>query len=417
MGIDNEYALLGHCLNNSRVVSQHYLHEKLFQNNSTRKIYRAIVKIMDVDGTIPDLVSLRDEDIQKDELLKLSEQGFSGTPKFHYSKIINDYKMLGITAIKNVAENCNDKPDEVLQKISEMISKITKVSDVDSLVNIKELLIPYMNEIEERFKNKGQLPGITTGFDKLDSYTLGLQKKQMIVVGARPSDGKTAVMLNMALACSKKGHKPCILNLESNNTEMITRFISQIAAVNGQKISAGMVTGDEFTKIVDACTDLSRNDIFMYDSPNISLTELIARARQAVNMYKCDIIFIDYIQIIRNTGNFGSKREKVEDVSIRLKELARELDIPVVVMAQLNRNAANTMPTVSEFKESGQIEQDADIAILLYHERDKDSQETFKPIKNSWFIIDKNRNGAKANIPVLFKGEYVKFMEKEYYHE
>ena len=410
----NEYEtrFAGQLMLDAALFKKYFIYGDLFTDINVRRIV-ATMSNLHAEGVRPDPVTIKDKDGSSDSvtLSQMLDVGSTANADFYYHELQNAHKKRKLAMIGRALTDHLERTkeaDKIITDISEQVLELTKISGKDELVKLSEVLIPWISLVEERYKNKGKLPGITTGFDGLDSYTLGFQNKNMIVVGARPSDGKTAVMLNMALAAAKEKNV-AIINLESNNTEMVTRFVSQTAALNGNSLLTGKLKHSDFDRMNDACKTLYDKNIWLYDEPNISIEKIVQKARQAVLLHKVEIIFIDYIQIIRNNGNFGTKREKVEDVSIRLKELARELDIPIVVMAQLHRKEGKAPPCMDDFKESGQIEQDADVAILIHHERDKEDGS----IEKSWFIVDKNRNGQKGRIEVIFQAKYVRFMELE----
>lgn len=411
-----EIRLLSNLMYYPNLMQKYYTYDDLFSNYKHRRIYK-VIKSLYAKGIQPDIAIIKDHDntIDSSTLALISEQYSAANSDFYYNYLVNASKLKKISLLNKTLTDyleTSKSADEIIYDLSKGISDISKVSNLDKIIHINDTAIEWIKMVEDRYKLKGALPGITTGFDTLDSYTLGLQKKQMIVVGARPSDGKTALMLNMALSAAKDGKKVFIVNLESNNSEMLTRLVSQTAMINGNKLLTGKLKINDFDRVNHACGILSETNIYFYDHPNISIDQIISKSRQAVSMHKCEVIYIDYIQIIKNTESFGTKREKLEDVSIKLKQLARELNVPIVIMSQLNRNAANKVPQSSEFKETGQIEQDADISILLYHEKESTKEETMPKIKQSWFIVDKSRNGQKGWIKVKFKCEYVKFTEE-----
>jgi replicative DNA helicase len=308
-----------------------------------------------------------------------------------------------IMKIKEWSKTLNSS--EIIEKIESEIIQITADVHTKKIEKINKLMFKVIEEIEHQYHSKGKIPGISTGLSNLDTFTLGFEKSKLYYIGARPSNGKTAVMLNIAMHIALNGKRVGMFSLESGYIQLIKRVLASEGRINSVNISTGYLRESDFGKLMDVCNRVQNSELYLYDKANIDLSELIIQTRRMITMYQVDIIFIDYLQLI--TGGAGDKEhERIANISITLKGLAREHNIPVVCLAQLRRDADNRRPGLGDFYGSSQIEKDADIAMLIYHKKEKD--ETIK----SYFLIDKNRDGQTGIIPIVFEKEYVSFREK-----
>ena len=298
-------------------------------------------------------------------------------------------------------ETPEHNPTDIIERIESEVTDITKDFSVGNSYTFKESMPGFVDVLQERFKRKGGIPGIKTGLPRLDDYILGFQKKYLYYIGARPSGGKSALLLNMALhAMIREKKRIGFLSAESSLNEILTRSFGQEGRMNTISLLTGNYDNRFFGEFGNLLELFSQREGFICDEPNMTLQFLKREVRKMVRVHKCDIIFIDYVQLITNR-EFDNVRDRVSETSITLKMLARELDIPIVCAAQLRRDADNKRPTMSDFADSSQIEKDADIAIMIYH---KD--------EGSHLLIEKARDGKTGPIAVHFKKEYVKFHER-----
>lgn len=310
------------------------------------------------------------------------------------------------------------KASEIIETINDTIEKIVSNSSDYRIMSIKECLLPIVKDIEERYNKRGTLLGLQTGFQTVDDITCGLQDGRLYLLGARPSQGKSAMALN--IAGSIANHSTVgILSLESSWKEIIMRDIASEAKVNSQNLSSGYISQSGMAQVVEACERISSKNMFIYDKPNCSLVEVIGQCRRMVNRLKCNIIFIDYLQLVQTKAD--SDRERVAHVSKRLKDLARELKVPIVALAQLRRDSDGRRPGLGDFQHSSQLEQDADVGMLIYHQVCDKS--TGAPLKKSkvddedkeevhiYLLIDKNRDGRTGAVRMHFRAETVTFEE------
>ncbi len=299
---------------------------------------------------------------------------------------------------------------------SESFSKKQVVSVEDELNTVFELLG------SRRGADKKNLPGVPTGYTLLDSLTLGFQKSELIIVAGRPSHGKTALTLNIARNAALRGYKIAFFSLEMTKNEIITRLISIEALVDGQKLKSGRTTNEEWSKVVNS---LERLKVKMYidDTSEMNVLELRAKARTLKHKFDIDMVVVDYLQLLKGEGSYERRDLEVAHVSRSLKALAKELNIPVVAAAQLNRGIEQKKekkPQLSDLRESGAIEQDADVVIFIHREylanRPPKDDPNYNTIKVAADItIGKQRNGPPGEFKLVFLEEFTKFndMTKE----
>ena len=263
--------------------------------------------------------------------------------------------------------------------------------------------------IDARYKSKNQFTGVPTGFAKLDTYTSGFQNSELIIIGARPSIGKTALALSIIqnIACEKR--IPCgFFSLEMPYESIGMRLLAQEARVPMQKIRSGMLKIEDVKKIQDAAGRWFEAPLYTVDTPNMKLIDLRAVARRMVKNQEVKIIFIDYIGLISTEDPTAPVFEQVSLISKSLKALARELQIPIVALCQVARDAEGQEPNLAQLRGSGSIEQDADVVMFLHRDRLKDEVVA----QDAKIILAKQRNGATGDIPIMFLPAYSKFENK-----
>lgn len=294
----------------------------------------------------------------------------------------------------------------------EVSDKIVK----SDYVAMDELLADAFDRIEELHKNKGALRGLKTGFRDLDKMTAGLQKGDLVIVGARPAMGKTTFAQNLAYnvaSINKKG--VLFFSMEMAANEIIDRMISDVSGVDNWRMRTGNISEEEFQKIGDALSEMDEIPIFIDDTSSMTIVELRNKARRAMHDHDIGVIIVDYLQLIAGSDRYkGQRVQEVSEISRGLKILARELEIPVVALAQLSRNVTgrdNPRPVLSDLRESGSIEQDADLVMFLhrpdyYKQNDDDYEETHI----TELLIAKHRHGAVGKIELYFHPELLRFM-------
>ncbi len=288
--------------------------------------------------------------------------------------------------------------------------KIFALADQDSTTIIheaKNIIVKEFEIIENRYKNKNRFTGIPCGFAQLDSMTSGFQDSELIIIGARPSIGKTALALSMMEYITVDQKIPCgFFSLEMPYESIGMRILSQEACVNMSKMRTGMLKMDDIKKIQDAAGRWFEAPLYTVDTPNMHLMELRAMARRMKSIYDVKIIFIDYIGLISTDNPSAPVYEQMSEVSKSLKALARELKIPIVALCQVARAAEGEEPNLAQLRGSGSIEQDADVVMFVHRERLKDEQ----PIQEAKLILAKQRNGPTGDVNIMFIPAYSKFV-------
>lgn len=324
-----------------------------------------------------------------------------------------------IKAGTEIANKAYDDDAEVDNLIGAAEKDLFEVSDKivkSDYVAMDELLADAFDRIEELHKNKGALRGLKTGFRDIDKKTAGLQKGDLVIVGARPAMGKTTFAQNLAYniaSINKKG--VLFFSMEMAANEIIDRMISDVSGVNNWNIRTGNLTDEEFQKIGDALSEMDEIPIYIDDTSSMNIVELRNKARRAVHDHDIGIVIVDYLQLIAGDSTYkGNRVMEVTEISRGLKTLARELEVPVVALAQLSRSVTgrdDPRPVLSDLRESGSIEQDADLVMFLhrpdyYKQNDDDYEETHI----TELLIAKHRHGAVGKIELYFHPELLRFM-------
>ena len=308
--------------------------------------------------------------------------------------------------------NVDDLVGAAEKELFEVSDKIVR----SDYVAMDELLADAFDRIEKLHKNKGMLRGLKTGFRDLDKMTAGFQKGDLIIVGARPAMGKTTFAQNLAYNIASINNKGVLFfSMEMAASQIIDRMVSDVSGVDNWKMQTGNLSDEEFSKIGDALAEMDELPIYIDDTSSMNVMELRNKARRAVHEHDIGVILIDYLQLIQGSDRYkGQRVQEVTEISRGLKILARELEIPVVALAQLSRNVTgrdNPRPVLSDLRESGSIEQDADLVMFLhrpdyYKQNDDDYEETHI----TELLIAKHRHGAVGKIELYFHPELLRFM-------
>jgi replicative DNA helicase len=265
--------------------------------------------------------------------------------------------------------------------------------------------------LHQRYESKGSVTGLATGFTDLDEMTAGLQPSDLIIVAARPSMGKTALAVNMAEHAALKSRKAvAIFSMEMSASQLAFRLISSLGRINQQHLRTGDIQEEEWPRVTSAITLLSDAKIFIDDTPALSPAELRARARRLKREHDLGLIVIDYLQLMAVPGNKENRATEISEISRGLKALAKELNIPVIALSQLNRSLeqrTDKRPVMADLRESGAIEQDADVIVFIYRDEYYNSDSSDKGLAE--IIIGKQRNGPTGMVKLTFLGQYTKF--------
>jgi replicative DNA helicase len=279
------------------------------------------------------------------------------------------------------------------------------------IVSVREAVGEAFRMLTERYEKRGQLTGLSTGFTDLDELTSGLQPSDLIIVAARPSMGKTAFALNLAEAAAMRGKKAvAVFSMEMSASQLAFRLISSLGRVHAQHLRNGDLAEEDWPRVTSAITMLSDAKIFIDDTPAMSPVEMGARARRRPREHGLGLIVIDYLQLMQVPGNSENRATEISEISRGLKALAKELNVPVIALSQLNRSLeqrADKRPMMSDLRESGAIEQDADVIMFIYRDDYYNKESPDKGLAE--IIIGKQRNGPTDTIKLAFLGHYTKF--------
>jgi replicative DNA helicase len=299
---------------------------------------------------------------------------------------------------------------DLLDWAQQELFQITQVGHRD-VVRLHDVLLETFARLDSLYENKGKLVGIPTGFPDLDRLTAGFQRSDLIIVAARPSMGKTMLCLNLARHVAVREKVPvAIFSLEMSREQLALRLLSAESELPAHRLRTGELDSHMWAQLSDALGVLSEAPIFIDDTPGLSATELRAKARQLKVQHHIGLVIIDYMQLMQGR-RAENRQQEISEISRSLKALARELDVPVVALSQLSRaveSRTDKRPMLSDLRESGAIEQDADIVAFLYRE-DYYSKDVERP-EMTELIIAKQRNGPTGTIPLLFKKEIGKFL-------
>ena len=433
-----EKSLLGAMLINSEPLSEilTIIKPRDFYDKRHEMIFQAMLDLYDQHKPI-DLLTLRAE---LKETKKLKEVG--GVPYLTelstfvpaaahakaYAEIIEKASIRRrlIKAGTNIAEKAYEDDADASNLIGEAERELYEVSDKiikTDYVAMNELLADAFDRIEELHENKGALRGLKTGFRDLDKKTAGLQKGDLVIIGARPAMGKTTFAQNLAYniaSINKKG--VLFFSMEMAANEIIDRMISDVSGVDNWKMRTGNLSDEEFAKIGDALGEMDEIPIYIDDTSSMTIVELRNKARRAMHDHDIGIVIVDYLQLILGSDRYkGQRVQEVTEISRGLKILARELKIPVVALAQLSRNVTgrdDPRPVLSDLRESGSIEQDADLVMFLhrpdyYRQNDDNYEETHI----TELLVAKHRHGAVGKIELYFHPELLRFMSLDKMHE
>lgn len=390
-----------------------------------RKIYSALLHLAEKDQPI-DVIGLSD---RLKELGHLERIG--GTPylahiaavaplsgqRNHLARIIHEKSFLRRMrgATMDVLDDIEaEKPQgEIMEKLEREVLEIGFQSNsTQDLIHMPVAMKTTADEIERLFNRKADLTGVSTSLQALDRFTSGLQPGELTLIAARPSMGKTALAIAMAIGAAHAGHVVEFHSLEMPATQLVQRIFSMKLQLNLHRIRTGKINDKDWSRLVELRAKLQNYQLYIDETPGISIAELRAKARRAKRKYNLGILFVDYLQLMRGNAKEGRERE-VSDISRGLKELAMELKIPVVVLSQLNRGLETRKekrPMLSDLRESGSLEQDADNVIFVYREVVYD--EEADPMVAE-LIIGKQRNGPIGTVEVQFLPDFTAFIDKK----
>lgn len=387
-------------------------------------IYDAMIELYQKNSPV-DLVTLKNRIEEKGVLDQigginyLSDLAASVPTSVHikqYVKIVEDKAMLRrlIKASDNIAAlsyGGQEDLDVIMSQAEEDIFNISQGRRSEDFSHIHEILLKSFDKIEAISRNSESVTGIATGFYDLDYKTAGLQPSDMVLIAARPSMGKTAFALNVAQFAALKGNVPtAIFSLEMSKDQLVNRMLCSEAMVDAQKLRTGGLGDEDWIRIARAMGPLSEAPIYIDDTPGINIMDMRAKCRKLKLEKGLGLILIDYLQLMTGAGKNESRQQEISEISRSLKALAREVGAPVVALSQLSRaceSRADHRPMLSDLRESGAIEQDADVVMFLY--RDEYYNPDTEAKNQGELIIAKQRNGPTGTVHLAWLGQYTKF--------
>ena len=430
--VESEQSVLGAMLLDKEAINTaiEIIRPDDFYKDANKEVYEAMLVLNNRNEPI-DLITLSEELKRRGTLesiggltylANLSSSIATTANTKYYCEIVQEKSILRrlISTSNEVMGLAYDNSEDVnfiIDKAEKNIFDITQGAHKKGFFPISEVLLSSFAQIEERAANKGQLTGLTTGFSDLDYKLSGLQKSDLVLLAARPSMGKTALGVNIATNASLRGGgKIGLFSLEMSKEQLVQRIISATAHVDLQKIISGNMVDDEWLRVVNAMGPLSKMDIYIDDTAGISLMEMKAKCRRLKVEKGLDLIVVDYLQLMQADGKVESRQQEISAISRGLKAIAKEMECPVLALSQLSRAPelrSDHRPILSDLRESGAIEQDADVVLFLYRDEYYDKESEKKNIGE--VIIAKHRNGPTGSIELVFKHEFTKFLNKEKY--
>ncbi|MFJ5547095.1 replicative DNA helicase [Streptomyces sp. NPDC093225] len=399
-----------------------------FYRPSHETIYQAILDLY-AKGEPADPITVGAELTKRGEITKIGGAAYLHTlvqsvptaaNAEYYAEIVHERAVLrrlvsAGTKITQMGYAADGDVDEIVNKAQAEIYAVTEQRTSEDYLPLGDIMEGALDEIEAIGSRSGQMSGVPTGFTDLDSLTNGLHPGQMIVIAARPAMGKSTLALDFARAASIKNNLPSVIfSLEMGRNEIAMRLLSAEARVALHHMRSGTMTDDDWTRLARRMPDVSAAPLYIDDSPNLSMMEIRAKCRRLKQRQDLSLVVIDYLQLMQSGGarRPESRQQEVSDMSRNLKLLAKELEVPVIALSQLNRGPeqrTDKKPMVSDLRESGSIEQDADMVILLHRE---DAYEKESPrAGEADLIVAKHRNGPTATITVAFQGHYSRFVD------
>lgn len=424
--LDAEQSVLGAILidNNALPRTLEILDPEDFYKLSHRKIFQAMTGLFDKNEPI-DLITLTDQLKKDDELEAIGGIAYlslivnmvptAANVKYH-SHIVREKALLrgllrSTNEIASKVYEDNLDAEDLVDYAERSIFKISDKRVKASFVSLKEVIRDSFEMIEHLYDKKETVTGVPSGFRDLDDLTTGFQKGDLIVVGGRPSMGKTAFALNIAQHVGLELKEPvAIFSLEMAKEQLAIRMLCAEAMVNSNSIRKGFIKKEDWHKLTSAASNLTGAPIFIDDSSGITVLELRAKARRLKMEYGLSLVIVDYLQLMRGKGSFERREQEISDISRSLKALAKELSVPVLAVSQLNRSVEQRRPPkpiLADLRESGAIEQDADVILFLY--RDEVYNREAKK-GHSEVIIAKQRNGPTGTVDLAFMASCTRFL-------
>jgi replicative DNA helicase len=427
--VESEQSILGSILldKHAMITVSEIIKPEDFYKEAHKIIYDAMMSLSNKGEPI-DLITLT-EALKKDDsldivggisyLTSLSTIVPTTSNVKYYADIVKEKSVFrklikASNDILNLGYNNATKIEDILEQAEKKIFDISQEKTSDDFKGINEVLMSAYDSLEDLYNNKGGVTGITTGFTDLDKKINGLQRTDLILIAARPAMGKTAFSLNLVQnSALQAGISAAVFSLEMSKDQLVQRMLSAQSTVELKKLKTGNIDENDWPRIIDSMAVLSNAKIFIDDTPGITITEMRSKCRKLKIEKGLDLILIDYLQLMEGDGRNESRQQEISKISRSLKMLAKELNCPVVALSQLSRapeQRSDHRPMLSDLRESGAIEQDADIVMFLYRDEYYNPDSDRKNIGE--VVIAKNRHGETGTAELVWLGEIQKFANK-----
>ena len=427
---DAEQAVLGSMLtdNDAVMAAVEVLKEDAFYRDDNRIIFQAIVNLYSKSEPI-DIITLKDELESMDKFEQVGGYEYLASLPDKVPTTANVQKYIKIVEEKSILRNLIKTANEIIElgyDPTEDVEDIMdgaekKIFDIMQSKNqkgytpIKDVLVESFTKLEELYNRKQHITGVPTGFAELDYKTAGLHGSELILVAARPAMGKTAFALNLATNAALRGNAPvAIFSLEMSKDQLVNRILCSEAMVDSNKVRTGKLDEDDWVKLAGAIGPLSEAEMYIDDTPGISVMEIRTKCRKLKMEKNIGLVVIDYLQLVQGNKRTASREQEISEISRSLKILAKEINVPVIALSQLSRaveQRPDHRPMLSDLRESGAIEQDADIVMFLYRDDYYNKESEKKDIAE--VIIAKQRGGQTGTVELLWMGNYTKFVNLE----
>lgn len=427
--LDAEMSLLGAVLINEDVLADvtEITHSRDFYDKRHQTIYDAMFRLFEQHKPV-DLLTLTEELKKKTQLEEVGGSTYlaeltnyvpTAAHATSYAEIVSQKAVRRrlIKASADISELGYDEDRAVQELLERAETELFAVSDQNlkqDLASLESILLENFDRLEELHRNKGQLRGVKTGYRDLDNMTAGLQRSDLIILAARPAMGKTTLVTNLAYNVATLNKQSVLFfSLEMSKEQLIDRMLADVSGVDAWNIRTGNLSDEDFSKLSEASGEMAEAPIFIDDTPGLTVLEMRTKARRAAHQQPLGLVIVDYLQLMQSSSGRadGNRVQEVSEISRGLKLLARELNVPVIALSQLSRSVESRSPQIpqlADLRESGSIEQDADIVMFIYREAYYNPETDRQNITD--LIIAKHRNGPTGKVELYFHPERLRFM-------
>lgn len=433
--LDAEMSLLGAVLIDEETLADisEYVTAKDFYDKRHGMIYGAMISLYEKHKPV-DLLTLTEELKRKKELDEIGGSAYlteltnyvpTAAHAAAYAELVSQKAIRRrlIKASSDIAEMSYDEEEGTARLLERAEAELFAVSDQSTkqdLVALETILTDSFDRMEELHRNKGALRGVRTGYRDLDNMTAGLQRSDLIILAARPAMGKTTLVTNLAYNVATIAKAPVLFfSLEMSKEQLVDRMLADASGVNAWNIRTGNLSDEDFSKLSEAMGEMAEAPIYIDDTPGVSVLEMRTKARRIAHEQPLGLIIIDYLQLMQGSGkNDGNRVQEVSEISRGLKLIARELNVPVIALSQLSRSVESRSPQIpqlADLRESGSIEQDADIVMFIYREAYYNPETERENVTD--LILAKHRNGPTGTVELYFHPERLRFMSLDRRHE